>query len=232
MRKIFCSMLTAVCLTGCAVLSELAQDPQFMSQLNQISSQMDVRANAHIAAQQQRDRVAAEQAAIYQQRLQLAHAANSAEEARRSLWQAQQQKAATQQQTNQAAQTRQHQQSQQRQQPANPASRPAPTVRSEVTSDITQGGTSGRVWYVNVYVRNTGNAVIDCDIWLRGAFWNDRAGPGMGSDQSLSSITTENRTVIGLKPGERRRAMSLSHHVMGSKYTHGGNCRTSFTTRR
>ena len=194
------------------------------------SNILQSRANVKIAEQQQRDRMAAEQAAIYQQRLQQTNAANMDEAARRSQWEAsRQQQVEAQQATSSYENGSSSASGQRNQQPQRRPQQPAPVVRVNLSHDHSNGGPDGRVRYVNVYAINTGNVPVDCDVWLRGAFWNERAGPAMGSDQALSSIKTQRNSIIGLKPGERRRALALSHHVDGSRFDYDNSCKVSFT---
>ena len=189
--------------------------------------------NAQATAKQADDlRVAQEQAEILQMRRQQAESANAAEEARRSEWEAQrnsaQQASSGNHVANRPSQTQQSSTGDSRSQSSG-RERSAPIVRFRFSDDISTGGPDGRTSYINVYVTSTSNVPIDCEIWLRGTFWNDRAGPAMGNDQSLSSTKTEKRTVISVRPGERRRAMELTHHVAGSRFDYNGTCRVSST---
>lgn len=178
----------------------------------------------------QDQRIAAEQGALYQQRLQQAQNANAAEEARRSQWE--------QRQAHQASQTHYDGTARSIAEPTNLGRARNTTqsrnsdnavVSARFSHEVRDGGVSGRISNIVVYAHNTGNVAVDCDVWLKGAFWNDRAGAGMGPDEALSSINTERRAVIGLRAGERRQVMALSHHVAGSKFTYDGTCKSSFT---
>ena len=175
-------------------------------------------------------RIATEQQSLYQQRMQQVNAENAVEEARRAQWQQQQSQQTTSfSGSSTYTSTRSQHSGTSTESLTKRTVSATPIVSVRFTHDIRDGGVGGQVSNIIVYANNTGNVAIDCDVWLKGAFWNDRAGPGMGSDQSLSSITTERRNVIGLRPGERRQVMALSHHVTGSRFDYDGGCKPSFT---
>ncbi|WP_448674368.1 hypothetical protein [Pseudoxanthomonas mexicana] len=182
----------------------------------------------------------AEMQAYQQARKAEVDALNAQEEARRAQWlaaQKAQQEENIRNQQQEQMQVRKSQQSQVgKQAPQRGYARnssPAPIVASSVSHGFSTGGINGRTDYISINIKNTGNVPIDCDVWLRAAFWNDKWGPAMADrDKYLSSIRVERGHVIGLEPGATKSAITTSHYVHGSGFKYGAeNCRVSFTYR-
>lgn len=221
------------------------QQAEMATQLGRMRAQTDhqqqlVRDAQQRQALQRMNELAERQAAetaFLQMRQQQIDEANATEDANRRQWEAGQREAqvqalAQQQAAQQANERALNSAGRPPEQNARPRQRqrPAPVIRPELSHTFSHGGISGRTPYFNVHIANRGNVPIDCDVSVRGSFWNERAGPALPTDEGLANIKTQRGHVIGLKPAEKRRVLALTHFVDGSHLTYkADSCRVSFT---